>query len=287
MTSPPDPLLQRLSRMTFSPAEKRVIELMLSVAEFEVAGLSAAAIARRSGTSRSTVDRLCKRLGYNGLKDMRRALLMESRSMQSPVSGKLADRIDHSDSFTEIAYKVFHSASVRSLRFADLLSHSNDLDRLVNSIRDAKSVQVFGVGASAVVALDMHQRLMRLGIHISFFEDHHNQIAGAALMEPGDLAIAISYSGRTSQTLHAANIARSRGATLAAVLGVAGSPLGGICDIPIILPPGINLFGANAVMTRALEILFNEVIFHCLAFGNDYMMQNVAQIENTLRGQRD
>lgn len=281
-----DTLLHRVSRMKFSAAEKRVIELLLSIAEYDVAGLPSSAIAEKTGTSRSTVDRLCKRLGYSGLKELRRALLLESRSMQGPVASGVVSEIAHSDSFAEIAYKVFHSASVRALRFADLLSHSSDLDRLVNAIRDAKSIQVFGVGASAVVALDMHQRLMRLGIRISFSEDHHNQIAGASLMEPGDLAVAISYSGRTRQTLHAAKIAKSRGATLSAILGVSGSPLGEIVDIPIITPPGINLFGADAVMTRALEIMFNEVLFHCLAFGNERMMQNVSQIEEDLRGER-
>ena len=54
--------------------------------------------------------------------------------------------------------------------------------------------------------------LMRLGIRISFSEDHHNQIVGASLMETGDLAIAISYSGRTRPTVHAAQIAKARGA---------------------------------------------------------------------------
>ncbi|WP_428412650.1 MurR/RpiR family transcriptional regulator [Pararhizobium sp.] len=281
-------LLHRVSCMEFSTAEKRVIELLLSIAEYDVAGLPSSEIARRTGTSRSTVDRLCKRLGYSGLKELRRALLQESRGMQGPVSNDpVSDAIAHSDSLTEIAYKVFHSASVRALRFADLLSHSTDLDRLVNAIRDAKSIQVFGVGASAVVALDLHQRLMRLGIRISFSEDHHNQIVGASLMETGDLAIAISYSGRTRPTVHAAQIAKARGATLASVLGVSSSPLQEISDIPIVTPPGINLFGADAVMTRALEIMFNEVLFHCLAFGNERMMQNVSRIEHDLRSERD
>jgi DNA-binding MurR/RpiR family transcriptional regulator len=287
MTLTSDSLLHRVSRTQFSSAEKRVIELLLSIAEYDVAGLPSSSIAERTGTSRSTVDRLCKRLGYSGLKDLRRALLQESRSMQGPVSsGIVSNTIAQSDSFTEIAYKVFHSASVRAMRFADLLSHSTDLDRLVDAIRDAKSVHVFGVGASGVVALDLHQRLMRLGIRIVFSEDHHNQIAGASLMEPGDLAIAISYSGRTRPTVHAAQIAKARGASLAAILGVSSSPLEEISDMKIITPPGINLFGADAVMTRALEMMFNEVLFHCLAFGNERMMQNVSRIEEDLRGER-
>ena len=280
-------LLHRVSRMQFSAAEKRVVEWLLSVAEYDVAGLSSSQIADRTQTSRSTVDRLCKRLGYSGLKELRRALLQESRSMQGPVSGEpLSERIGPSDSYVEIAYKVFHSASVRALRFADLLSQSSELDRMVNAIRDARSVQVFGVGASAVVALDLHQRLLRLGIRINFSEDHHNQIAAASVMAPGDLAVVISYSGRTRVTLHAARIARSRGATISAILGVSGSPMEEIADIPILTPPGINLFGTDAVMTRALEMMFNEVLFHCLAFGNPAMMENATRVEADIGRER-
>lgn len=127
---------------------------------------------------------------------------------------------------------------------------------------------------------------MRLGIRISFSEDHHNQIAAASLMEKGDLAIAISYSGRTRPTLHAARVAKSRGATLAAILGLPGSGLEGIADIPIVTPPGINLFGTDAVMTRVLEMIFNEVLFHCLAFGNHKMMENVSRVEEDLGQER-
>lgn len=59
--------------------------------------------------------------------------------------------------------------------------------------------------------------------------------------------------------------ARSCGATIAAILGLPGSPMEQIADIPILTPPGINLFGTNAVTTRALAMMFNEVLVHCLA----------------------
>ena len=143
-----------------------------------------------------------------------------------------------SNSLADIALKVFDTASVRALKFAEILASSTELGRLVEALRAAPSVQVFGAGASGVVAFDLHQRLLRLGIRIGFAEDHHNQIASASLMAPGELAIAISYSGQTRPTLQATEVAHSRGATIAAVLGVHGSPLERLADIAIITPPG-------------------------------------------------
>ena len=191
-----------------------------------------------------------------------------------------------SNSLADIALKVFDTASVRALKFAEILASSTELGRLVEAFRAAPSVQVFGAGASGVVAFDLHQRLLRLGIRIGFAEDHHNQIASASLMAPGELADAISYSGQTRPTLQATEVAHSRGATIAAVLGVHGSPLERLADIAIVTPPGGNLFGTDPVMTRILEMLFNEVLFHCLLAKNPEMRANVDRIETTLSTER-
>lgn len=282
------PLLARLSRMAFSAAERRIVEYLLSVAEYDLAGLTASALAERTGSSRSTIDRLAKRFGFSGLKDLRLALLQESRAMQAAIAigPAPAPAITTSDTMGEVAYKVFHTASARALRFADVLSRTPDLEALVTAIEKARNVQVFGVGASAVVALDLHQRLLRLGIAINFAQDQHNQIAFAALAKPGDVAIAISYSGRTKSTLQAATIAKAHGATVASVLGVSGSPLEKLSDIRIVTPPGISLHGADAVMTRILELMFNEALFHCLVLNNPSMLENVTLVERALAPER-
>jgi hypothetical protein len=39
-------------------------------------------------------------------------------------------------------------------------------------------------------------------------------------------------------------------------------------------------------MTRILEMMFNEVLFHCLALQNPQMRENVARIERTLGAER-
>ena len=282
------PLLERMSRMAFSAAERRIVAYLLSVAEHDIAALTSAVLARRTGSSRSTIDRLAKRFGFAGLKDFRLTLLQESRAMQAAIAvgPSPAPALAVGDSMGEVAYKVFHTASVRALRFAEVLSRTPDLDALVAGIRAAPHVQVFGAGASAVVALDLYQRLLRLGVAINFAEDQHNQIAFAALARPGDVAIAISYSGRTKSTLQAATIAKAHGAMVAAVLGVNGSPLERLSDFRIVTPPGISLHGADAVMTRILELMFNEALFHCLLLQDPTMLDNVTRIERALAPER-
>jgi DNA-binding MurR/RpiR family transcriptional regulator len=284
--------LARIARMELSAAERRIVEYLLSESDVVLSGISARDLAARTRTSRSSVDRLAKRLGYGGLKALRQALLHESRAITRRGGKGAAGRalepvLLPSDGMGEIAHKIFHSAAIRAMRLADILSHSPELVRLVEAFERAGTIQVFGAGASAVVALDMHQRLLRLGLPINFAADHHQQIAFASLMQPGDLAIAISYSGRTRPTKQAVGVARERGATVAAVVGLPKTPIGDIADIAVVMPPGVSLFGTDAVMTRILEMMFNEVLFHCLATRNPALRENVGRIERLLSQERE
>jgi len=195
-------------------------------------------------------------------------------------------QISDDDGPIEIAYKVFNNASVRALKFAELLSQTDALTRMVEAIDGARSIQIFGAGASAVVGLDMHQRLLRLGLRIGFAQDQHTQMAEAALLAPGDLAIAISYSGLTRTTVEAAATARERGAQVAAILAKPVSPLGDIADIQVLTPPGVGLFGTDAVMTRILQMMFNEVLFHSLALKDQSRLENVRRIDAVLNSEK-
>ena len=281
-------LMTRLSQADLSSAEKRLIETLFSLADYELATLTSSALAERAGASRATVDRLARRFGYAGQKEMRHALLRESRAMRAGVDEIVtpSPQIALEDGPLEIAYKVFNNASVRALKFAELLAQTDVLPRLVAAMHGARSIQLFGAGASAVVALDMHQRLVRLGLRINMAQDAHTQIAQAALMGEGDLAVAISFSGMTRTTVEAAATARSRGASVAAIPAKAQSPLGDIADLKVLTPPGVGLFGTDASMTRILQMMLNEVLFHCLAVKDVGLLENVQRIDAVLNSEK-
>jgi DNA-binding MurR/RpiR family transcriptional regulator len=283
-----DSLMARLSSADLSAAERRLTDYIFSLAEYDLATMTAADLAGRAGASRATIDRLARKFGYAGQREMRHALLRGSRAMKARID-EIESRpptIDKADGPAEIAYKVFNNASVRALKFAELLSRSDALQRLVDAVLSARSVEIFGAGSSAVVGMDMHQRLLRLGLRIGFAQDSHTQMAQAALMRPGDLGIAISYSGVTRSTVLAAETARGKGAQIAAIIAKPQSPLGELSDIKVFTPPGVGLFGTDAVMTRILQMMFNEVLFHCIAMRDQRLLENVRAIDEALNAEK-
>ena len=281
-------LLARVAGAELSAAERRLVNYLLSVPDYDLASTTSAELALRTSTSRSTIDRLARRFGFAGHRELRNGFLQDSHAMRATVgsSGPLDPEIRPGDSSADVAFKVFNSASVRALRFSELLASSNGLDALVEALLSARAIRLFGAGASAVVAMDLHQRLLRLGLAITFDGDAHTQIALAALMRPGDLAIAISYSGRTKSTLRAVEVACSQGARVAAILGAVDSPIAAAAELRILTPPGVGLFGNDAVMTRILQMMFNEVLFHCLALRSGDLLDNAQRIDTVLNEEK-
>jgi RpiR family transcriptional regulator, carbohydrate utilization regulator len=105
----------------------------------------------------------------------------------------------------------------------------------VAALGSARRVYFFGVGAgSGLVAQDAALRLLRLDIAASAFIDAHLQRLYAGLLEPGDVAFAISQSGRSVEVNESIQIAKERGATTIALTN-AGSRLAWVVDIPLLL----------------------------------------------------
>jgi RpiR family carbohydrate utilization transcriptional regulator len=109
------------------------------------------------------------------------------------------------------------------------------VEAAIASLASARRVYFFGVGSgSGLVAQDAALRFLRLDIAASAFVDGHLQRLYAGLLEPGDVAFAISHSGRSIEVNESIQIAKERGATTIALTNV-GSRLAWLVDIPLLL----------------------------------------------------
>jgi DNA-binding MurR/RpiR family transcriptional regulator len=62
------------------------------------------------------------------------------------------------------------------------------LQRASEAILRARRIDCFGVGGSAVAALDAYQKFVRLGVPTQFTLDTHMQTTSAATLRAGDVA---------------------------------------------------------------------------------------------------
>ena len=81
-------------------------------------------------------------------------------------------------------------------------------------LAQARRVEFYGVGTSGPVAVDAQHKFFRLNIPVVSYIDSLMQRMAASVLTTGDVVVCISYTGRTTQMVEVAQIARDAGATV-------------------------------------------------------------------------
>lgn len=243
------------------PAEQRVAELVLS----DPAGVSESsitAVARRCQTSETTVLRFCRAIGLAGYPELRialaRAALWEE-SGQAP-GHPTTGQIDPGDSLADVVAKITHAdecAIADTAAALDLVM----LEKAVAAVAQARRVDIYGIAASGLVGADLHQKLHRIG-KISFvWSDPHLALTSAAVLESSDVAVGISHTGTTVDTLDALRVARTRGATTIAITNFTGSPIAAHADVLLTTATRETTFRSGAMSSRIAQLAVVDCLF--------------------------
>ncbi len=198
-------------------ALQRVGEQVLS-APAVVARATILETAERSGTSAATVTRFCRALGLPGYADLRLAMAEET-GRSSAVAGWEIDigrEIMPNDSLDRVL-NMIATADIRAIQETAAGLDLAEVDRAAEAIARAGRVEVYGIGGSALVAGEMQLCLHRIGIPTWAWSDVHSGLTSAALLTEGDVAIAVSHSGTTYETVEMLSTAGSKGTTTVAL----------------------------------------------------------------------
>ena len=120
---------------------------------------------------------------------------------------------------------------------------------------------ISGVGASGVVAIDLQQKLARLGLKAVYTADSDMQIVEACALCKQDVLIAISYSGETSSVLKVAREAKKNEATVIAITRIGGNSLTKLADITLNVVNSESLFREGATLSRLGQLLVVDFIY--------------------------
>lgn len=248
-------------RPSLSPAEDRVAEQVLADAR-AAAALTISELAVQARTSETTVLRFCKRLGLPGYPQLRLALAAESAQPRALVAA--ATDINEDDSIDDIISKVaFADASA-----VEETAHQLDRDALstaAEAIAAASRVDIYGIGASAIVGTDAQQKLHRIGVIAFSWNDPHLALTSAALLRAGDVAIGISHSGTTRETIESLSKARSQGATTVAITNFPLSRLVDSADIVLTTAARETPLRSGATASRIAALTVIDCLYIAVA----------------------
>lgn len=219
-------LEQKLSSLP--PQERRLGEQILE-SPSSVVHLGITELAEMCGISPSTITRFCKAFHFKGFPDFKMKLAGElaqktvDNEYQDVIAGNALHKVVQ-------AIEANHIASITdTTRLLDM----GQTERAIHALCHAGRIDLYGAATSSIVAQDFYQKLVRIGKNSTAFADSHMQITSASSLGPGDVALALSYSGETSETISALRCAKDSGAFTISLTQYGSSTLASLADISL------------------------------------------------------
>lgn len=242
------------------PAEARVAQRVIDDPE-AVANSTITELAQACGTSETTVIRFCRAIGFAGYPELRLTLATEAGRAQGVTQGRpIGSDISADDTLQQVVEKIAF-ADARAVEETANQLDIQALERVVAAVTDARRVDVYGVGASAFVALDFQQKLHRIGRTSYAWSDAHIMLTSAAVLQPGDVAMGISHTGTTVDTIDALGLARRRGATTVALTNYPRSPIADVADLVLTTAARETTFRSGATASRLAQLTVIDCVF--------------------------
>ena len=221
-------LLQSIAdaREKLRKSEQKVADYVLTYPS-DVIHMRIVDLAKKANVSEPTVVRFCRALNYDGFQGFKLTL---AQGLAANANFEQFS-FDSADTVTEFKSKIFDSMLGNLINIRDRLNPES-LELAISALVKASRVEFFGFGASAPVCTDAQHKFHRLQVSAAAYSDPHMQTISAVTMQPDDVVIAVSQTGRTKDLLHTAGLAQQRGATVIA-LCPSGTPLAQMANIAI------------------------------------------------------
>ena len=158
-----------------------------------------------------TIIRFCRLLGFKGFQDFKMDLAIELSSLHQNDRSILDTDIAPHDNVELIGQKLQQGINNVLSETLNLLSFQT-METVANQLRGARGIYIFGVGSSGITAEEAKNKFMRIGLNVDALTNNHFMYMKATLLQPSDLAIGISHSGSSAETIKALRLAKEAGA---------------------------------------------------------------------------
>ena len=251
--------------------EKKIIEGILGTSPDEIIYLSITDLASKLKVAEATLVRFCKKMGYNGFQDFKLHLSQEAGMLNRNDVDCTAKRIalQMVDAINETS---------RSINYRECL---NIADLLIKS----EKICAFGVGNSAITAMEISNVLARIGIMVTFTADTHLQAMITSNMTEKDTIILISVSGSTKDIIDVAEIAKKNGVKIIVITCYDHSPLAKSADHILLSTRREAAYEGGSVSTIVsisyiINVLYDAVYEKLGNDGYEYTMRSAKSVAN-------
>ncbi|WP_344817629.1 MurR/RpiR family transcriptional regulator [Microbacterium soli] len=223
-------------------------------------------LAERAGTSAATVTRFCRALGFDGYTQFRVGVASE-------IGRGDADESWHADigqefGATDPPGKVLQTLVALHVNSLESTAARLDLDNVMHvadTIAVSRHVDIYGVGGSGVIAREFQARLYRIGVNAHAWSDVHDGLTSAVMQDARCVAIGVSSTGRTDETIQMLSQAGAAGAFTVAITHDVDSWLAGIADVSLASAEPSHYLRPDDLSVKHSQLLVLDLLYLLIA----------------------
>ncbi|MBF0947217.1 MAG: MurR/RpiR family transcriptional regulator, partial [Atopobium sp.] len=190
------------------------------------------------------------------------------------------ENISDTSSPLGVAVSVFNS-SIDSLSHTKEMLESENLEDAVNLIVSSKTVFLFGLGGSNIIAADAYHKLLRSPLNVKYASDYHLQLMEASRATKDDCAIIFSHTGRCKEAIQLADLFQQIGGRVLVITSDRNSPLARRADVTLLTISEETSFRSESLASRIVQLALIDSLY------TSVMLANPRKSKNSLQSIRD
>lgn len=239
--------------------ERRLADFLLSQPD-RARHLSSQKLAEESGVSQSSVVKFAQKLGYKGFPALKLAL---SESLADRDAITVHNHILSDDPLKVVGEKLL-AEKISAIRATLDINSEEKLLETLQLLKNANRILLVGIGASGLVAKDFSWKLMKIGINAVAEQDMHALLASVQAMAPGDVLLAISYTGERREINLAAQEAAQLGVDVLAFTGFTPNSLQQSATICLYTVAEEQSTRSAAISSTSAQLALTDLLFMAL-----------------------
>ena len=244
---------------SFTKSEKRLADYILKERD-QIMFMSITELAEKSKVGESGIFRFCKNLGLKGYQEFKISVAQSLNSEENDTTRNIDTEILLNDSLEVLAGKV-KQTNISALDQTYNLLDYEDLDKAVEKIIAAERIRFFGIGSSLITAMEGQNKFLRVTNKAEVIIDSHFQVMTAAQMNEREVAIVISYSGQTKDSIEVARIAKESGAFVIAITRFSKSPMTAFADVTLLCGANEGPLQGGSLSAKISQLYLLDVLY--------------------------
>lgn len=262
-------LIEKIEYQPFSNSEQAVINYILEK-KLDIEHQTTTEIAAATFSSKSTLVRTAKKLGFSGWQEFKVAFIKELTYLNSNVSQIDANLpFQKTDNIQQITNQL---AALKKEVIEDtqsLLSYKT-LNKAIRTLSESQTIHIFATSNNNLLPLTFQQKMSRIRRDVRVHSLEGEQYFDAYQALPNSCALLISYSGETSSLLKVAKILHLQNIPIILLTSIGENSISELADCRLFISTKEKLYSKIATFTTDESILYLLDVLYSGIFALNY-----------------